>query len=127
MATSINGSDGCLQQWTFTDADRLYDPLQFADASECIRLLEIQPCPEPSATIHCTLRTVRLSDEPPYAALSYVWGDPTAPRTAYINDLRIDREEKLQAMPPIQATNVQEVSLALRDLPEIPTVLYMIL
>ncbi|KAK5215163.1 hypothetical protein LTR99_011146 [Exophiala xenobiotica] len=39
---------------------------------------------------------------------------------------RLPSEEKLQAMPPIQATDIQEVSLALRDLPEIPTALHII-
>lgn len=54
----------------------VYEPL---DAS-CpqFRLLEISECDEniEDGPVAVTIHTVALPDSPPFAALSYVWGDP---------------------------------------------------
>ena len=52
-------------------------PYQPLDASRSeIRLLEILS-PDDTGLIICRLRTVSLLESPPFAALSYVWGDPS--------------------------------------------------
>jgi hypothetical protein len=42
-----------------------------------IRLLELQPSQTHSGHIRCQMKTVGLSDPPPYEAVSYVWGNPS--------------------------------------------------
>ncbi|KAF3761751.1 hypothetical protein M406DRAFT_19732, partial [Cryphonectria parasitica EP155] len=43
-----------------------------------IRLLTLIPSSDPCGPIHCSLNHASLDDEPPFEALSYVWG-PTNP------------------------------------------------
>jgi hypothetical protein len=51
-----------------------------------IRLLRILPAASDDSILQCELSTVSLRDErPEYAALSYVWGDPSVTENIYIN------------------------------------------
>lgn len=43
-------------------------------------------CGATSQAITCTIQEVRLANHPPYQALSYVWGPPTTPRHALVQD-----------------------------------------
>jgi hypothetical protein len=54
----------------FAKTTSIYSPL--ADLNE-IRLLDLQPR-RSGGGIKCTMRHVRLSEEPQYEALSYMWG-----------------------------------------------------
>lgn len=56
-----------------------------------IRLADVQPDIDPGTPIHCSLIYTTLSEcgrevSNHYAALSYVWGDSTNPRTVWIDD-----------------------------------------
>jgi hypothetical protein len=53
-----------------TKATTIYSPL--SDSNE-IRLLDLQPR-RPGEGIKCTMRHVKLSENPQYEALSYMWG-----------------------------------------------------
>ena len=46
------------------------------------RLLHLQPG-SGDDSIHFTLHTVKLSDKPPYEAISYCWGDPNDTREVH--------------------------------------------
>lgn len=52
----------------------VYEPLPID--SGAIRLLTIQPAKRKTATVKCTLSSATLRNDPPFEALSYVWGDP---------------------------------------------------
>ncbi|KAF2815759.1 HET-domain-containing protein, partial [Mytilinidion resinicola] len=59
-------------------------------AKKEIRLLELLPAP-PDKQIYasCRLSTVSLLDDKPrFAALSYVWGDPSVTNTILLNGIR---------------------------------------
>lgn len=71
-----------------------YRPLPHANAKPSkpnfnpkvdIRLLDIFPG-APNAEIRCAIRAVALDSGETYDALSYVWGDPTAPRKSITID-----------------------------------------
>ncbi|KAF7540981.1 hypothetical protein G7054_g975 [Neopestalotiopsis clavispora] len=67
-----------------------------------IRLLSVVPSAGPEANVACEITIAQLQDSPPrYAALSYVWGDPT------------DTEEILVNGQPFQAT--KSLASALRQ------------
>lgn len=51
-----------------------------------IRLLVLEPSPDPEAPVFCTLQHWPLSDAPRYEALSYVWGDEGSMGTIIIDD-----------------------------------------
>jgi hypothetical protein len=59
-----------------------------------IRLLEIPLLPD-SRPISCNLITVSLDDKPEYAALSYVWGDPTDTEYLELNGQRFSATKSL--------------------------------
>ena len=44
---------------------------------DTIRVLDLYPASYSVDLVSCSLRAVRLSDEPKYEAISYCWGDPT--------------------------------------------------
>ncbi|KAL2060929.1 hypothetical protein VTL71DRAFT_8981 [Oculimacula yallundae] len=65
----------------------LYDPLLEPDS---FRILHLQPSPDRTAQIHCTLEHTRLSAYDydiivQYTALSYVWGDASDQRIVHVN------------------------------------------
>lgn len=60
----------------------IYTPL--SESSRDIRLLHLRPGIW-SDPIQCTLETVSLNDGPRHRAISYVWGDPKAAETIYVN------------------------------------------
>jgi hypothetical protein len=50
-----------------------------------IRLLALQPCANPTTRIECKILNAKLSDEPEYEALSYMWGDEADPQIIKID------------------------------------------
>ena len=54
-----------------------YRPLVHADS---IRLLKLWPGPRHETELFCNLSDHRLSENPAFEALSYVWGEPVFPR-----------------------------------------------
>lgn len=68
-----------------------YNRLQHADE---IRQLILHPG-APADPIRCRLEHVRLSDKPPYDALSYAWGDRSKSRTVYFENRSIPVTESL--------------------------------
>jgi hypothetical protein len=58
------------------------------DAIDEIRLVALQPSTDPTAAIKCKIFHARLSDCPPYEALSYMWGSDADSRI-----IRIERKE----------------------------------
>ena len=58
-----------------------YTPLSTSHDDET-RLLPLQPG-SGDDSIHFTLHTVKLSDKPPYEAISYCWGDPNDTREVH--------------------------------------------
>ncbi|KAM7210242.1 Heterokaryon incompatibility protein (HET) domain containing protein, partial [Rhypophila decipiens] len=54
-----------------------------------IRLLYLTPG-DGDEPIHCTLEVKALNDCPEFEALSYVWGDPFAPRPITVEDATLD-------------------------------------
>lgn len=61
----------------------IYRPLPLP-TPRSIRLLTILPGKR-SDIVQCTLRVVDLEDDPPYEALSYVWGNPDPPSRILCN------------------------------------------
>jgi hypothetical protein len=49
-----------------------------------IRLIALQPSPDPAAAIACKLLAARLSVRPEYEALSYMWGSKSDSRNIEI-------------------------------------------
>lgn len=77
-----------------------------------IRLVTLLPG-KPCDAIQCTLSTASLDENPTFAALSYVWGDPSATKT-----ITVDGE-------PFDATlNLEECLRAIRE-PRAPRVLWI--
>ena len=60
----------------------MYASVPLGESTSAIRLLDIECAPGAmeDRTIKASLRTVDLADKHPFAALSYVWGDPYAPK-----------------------------------------------
>ncbi|PVH81062.1 hypothetical protein DL98DRAFT_417417, partial [Cadophora sp. DSE1049] len=83
-----------------------YSPLSEPDA---FRILHLQPSPDRSAPVHCTLEHSNLSKYDfdildPYTALSYVWGDASDQRI-----IRVDGE------PFAVTKNLHDALKCLRD------------
>lgn len=72
----------------------IYQPLSGPRTE--IRLLEILEQSD-NDQISCLLHTVSLSDDPSFAALSYVWGDPAVTETISINNRTINCTTNLAA------------------------------
>jgi hypothetical protein len=62
----------------YTDLDR---------EKRVIRLAKILPAKFNRSRLECELITVSLDDHPEYAALSYVWGDPTITTSILVNGI----------------------------------------
>lgn len=71
-----SGTDQLLKLLGIPDSPQSYShrPLPRNDTPS-IRLLEILPALDPVTTIRCRLFDTPLKDAPPYAALSYMWGN----------------------------------------------------
>ena len=65
-------------------ADFQYESLSGNSDGDTIRIIELQPGYSIDL-ISCHIKSVQLSDEPRYGALSYCWGDPTATETIVCN------------------------------------------
>ncbi|KAK4446088.1 heterokaryon incompatibility protein-domain-containing protein [Podospora aff. communis PSN243] len=65
-------------------SDILNRPTLNLDKDE-IRILTLYPGRWPDS-IRCSLRTVRLEDDPHFEALSYAWGDPDIRRPIFLDD-----------------------------------------
>jgi hypothetical protein len=67
-----------------------------------IRLISIQPCPEPSALVECHITHSRLSDGIKFETLSYVWGIQEANSPVIINGkhfrIRANLDEALKRL-----------------------------
>lgn len=72
---------------TFRDAgitgDFVHQPLQHPKSD--IRLIHVKPSDAENDEIECTISTHDLSKAPPFAAISYTWGD-----MASMRDIRVD-------------------------------------
>jgi hypothetical protein len=69
-----NFSDGMILQRNL-QRSASYKYRAMPDPSTWIRLLEILPAVDPDTMIRCRLFETKLANAPPYAALSYSWGD----------------------------------------------------
>lgn len=67
------------------DTSFLYDSLD--ESRREIRLITLLPSEDDEGEIACLLETASLDDEPEYAALSYVWGDPDDTIEILVNDI----------------------------------------
>ncbi|KAJ3541341.1 hypothetical protein NM208_g4658 [Fusarium decemcellulare] len=73
----------------------VYTPL--GDPSKNIRLLEIfVRDSERRPPVTCRMRTVALQDAPPFAALSYVWGDPNERENIVLNSQLVPVTKNLE-------------------------------
>lgn len=120
MATLDNGNS--LPHQT----QRVYDAIHRRTLTEQeLRLLTILPSKDPEAPLECTVTEVERGKEPPYQALSYVWGDvnaktdiicngqlftitqnlsdaleqlrrPNTPRTLWVDSICIDQHNDLE-------------------------------
>lgn len=59
-----------------------YEPLD--QNTDEIRVLSLQPSPNPNLVIEISIRHVKLSDAPKYEALSYMWGTEDRSVPVYI-------------------------------------------
>ncbi|KAI8659815.1 HET domain-containing protein [Fusarium sp. Ph1] len=74
----------------------IYTPL--GDPSSNIRLLEIHVRESKlRPTVTCRMRTVPLDDAPPFAALSYVWGDADDRENIVVNSQLVSVTKNLEA------------------------------
>jgi hypothetical protein len=71
-----------------------YSRLAIAKDQKQIRLLKLLPSLNPNQ-ISCTLEVVNWAPELQYAAISYVWGDPTMKKTISVNDQPIHITDNL--------------------------------
>ena len=60
----------------------IYTPLESGEGVDTIRVIEIHAGSD-QAPLCCTIRHVRLTDNPQYEALSYCWGDPALNQVIY--------------------------------------------
>lgn len=67
------------------DTDFSYNYLD--ESRREIRLITLLPSEDDEGQIACWLETASLDDEPEYAALSYVWGDPDDTTEILVNDV----------------------------------------
>jgi hypothetical protein len=61
----------------------VYEPLSIARAE--IRVIEIVESEGSQGQLECVLHTVSISENPDFAALSYVWGDPNTREEISVN------------------------------------------
>jgi hypothetical protein len=85
----------------------IYQPLD--NARKQIRLLEILPTDSlQDERVRCRLSVCSLDDEPSFAALSYVWGDPDITRSVVVNDVEVEVTINLaDALSQLQKNNVR--------------------
>ncbi|KAI1496814.1 heterokaryon incompatibility protein-domain-containing protein [Biscogniauxia marginata] len=62
-----------------------------------IRLLDLHPAPDHEALIECSMRVVRLEDQPAYEALSYTWGNKGAGQSIILDGVVFPVFENLEA------------------------------
>lgn len=67
------------------DNTSLYHPLN--ESKREIQLLTLLPCQDNIGQVTCGLETASLTDNPEYAAICYVWGDPNITTEIYINSV----------------------------------------
>ena len=60
-----------------------------------IRLVDLLPCTDSTASIRCNIQHVKLSDRPQYEALSYVWGSVDEPKSIEIDGKKQSIRENL--------------------------------
>ncbi|KAH4079024.1 hypothetical protein HBI56_235370 [Parastagonospora nodorum] len=58
-----------------------YQPLEHWDS---VRLVILHPAAQSSDPIRCSLQHARLTENPKYEAISYTWGNTSAPRSLYV-------------------------------------------
>ncbi|KAI0423058.1 HET-domain-containing protein [Xylaria grammica] len=61
----------------------IYSPLDHTRSE--VRFIEIIPSSTDDQQVSCRLESAELSEDTPYAALSYVWGDPTVTECVLVN------------------------------------------
>jgi hypothetical protein len=59
---------------------------QLSTAKDEIRVLHIAPSDDPSSIVCCYLEHISLNNPPPYAALSYCWGDANVTEQIRLNN-----------------------------------------
>jgi hypothetical protein len=67
------------------------------DAPDAIRLVVLLPAIDKRVEIECILRNSRLSNNPDYEALSYVWGDPHNTKQIILSDKKFNVTTTLEA------------------------------
>jgi hypothetical protein len=67
------------------------------DAPDAIRLVVLLPAIDKRVEIECILRNSRLSNNPDYEALSYVWGDPHNTKQIILSDKKFNVTPTLEA------------------------------
>lgn len=72
-----------------------YPPL--LDFPDAIRLVVLLPATDKRVKIKCVLCNERLSNNPNYEALSYVWGDPHITKQIILNDTKFEATVNLEA------------------------------
>ncbi|ETS80257.1 hypothetical protein PFICI_07786 [Pestalotiopsis fici W106-1] len=74
-----------------------YDDLDIAKDQKQVRLLKLLPSIDDADQIICTLEVADWASELHYAAISYVWGDPTIKRAILINGQQFNVTENLHS------------------------------
>lgn len=82
-------------------ATKIYDELKLDDPKEEIRLVKLQPCRDGEGLLEACMYKARLSDDPEYEALSYVWGDNTLGRVIQITPFNIENRATSRFPPPL--------------------------
>ncbi|KAI1139680.1 heterokaryon incompatibility protein-domain-containing protein [Hypoxylon sp. FL0543] len=73
----------------------IYTPLD--RSCQQVRLIQIEPSTGEDEPVRCRLDVVELKPDVRYAALSYVWGDPTITEDIIVNDVRLRVTVNLEA------------------------------
>ena len=84
------------------DPNTLYNDLPLRDSKLDVRIVTINPSRIKAVLpgyivdpLHCTLESTALSDAQAFDALSYCWGDTTAPKELNVNGLTISVSSNL--------------------------------
>jgi hypothetical protein len=77
-----------------SDRQRLYEPEALPDDGNSIRLLRIHAASS-GALLSCSLERARLSDNVPYEALSYVWGNARRSRSILLQSTGVRVSDSL--------------------------------